>query len=66
MAARVLIPAIVGLALIVAFVPWALARRNIHPLVELRLFKNRNMTVAIIATRWYDNITGAMLDSATR
>ena len=29
--------------------PWALARRNIHPLVELRLFKNRNMTVAIIA-----------------
>jgi predicted MFS family arabinose efflux permease len=30
-------------------VPWALAKRNIHPLVELRLFKNRNLTVAIIA-----------------
>ena len=29
--------------------PWALAKRNIHPLVELRLFKNRNLTVAIIA-----------------
>ena len=28
-------------SLIVAFVPWALAKRNIHPLVELRLFKNR-------------------------
>ena len=32
-----------------AFVPWALAKRNIHPLVELRLFANKNMTVAIIA-----------------
>jgi EmrB/QacA subfamily drug resistance transporter len=49
MAARVLVPMVIGLALIVAFVPWALARRNIHPLVELRLFKNKNMTVAIIA-----------------
>jgi EmrB/QacA subfamily drug resistance transporter len=38
-----------GILLIVAFVPWALNRRNIHPLVELRLFKNRNMTVAVIA-----------------
>lgn len=49
MAARVLVPMVVGALLIVAFVPWALAKRNIHPLVELRLFKNRNMTVAIIA-----------------
>lgn len=49
MAARVLVPMVIGLALIVAFVPWALARRNIHPLVELRLFKNKFMTVAIIA-----------------
>ena len=40
---------VLGLALIVAFVPWALNRRNLHPLVELRLFKNRNMTVAVIA-----------------
>ena len=32
-----------------AFVPWALNRRNIHPLVELRLFQNRNMTVAVLA-----------------
>lgn len=49
MAARVLVPMILGIALIVAFVPWALARRNVHPLVELRLFKNRNMTVAVLA-----------------
>ena len=35
--------------LIIAFVPWALRPKNIHPLVELRLLKNRNMTVAVIA-----------------
>jgi EmrB/QacA subfamily drug resistance transporter len=46
---EVLVPALIGLALIVAFVPWALRRSNIHPLVELRLFKNRDMTVAIVA-----------------
>jgi len=40
---------IVGFALLVAFVPWALRKANIHPLVELRLLKNRNMTVALIA-----------------
>jgi len=40
--------AIVGLLLIVAFVPWALRKHNIHPLVQLRLFTNRHMTVAVI------------------
>ena len=49
MAPKVLVPMILGAVLIAAFVPWALAKRNIHPLVELRLFKNRNLTVAIIA-----------------
>ena len=48
-AAKVLVPAVLGLLLIVAFVPWALSRRNIHPLVDLRLFENRNMTVSVIA-----------------
>jgi EmrB/QacA subfamily drug resistance transporter len=48
-ASEVWVPMVLGLALIVAFVPWALNRRNLHPLVELRLFKNRNMTVAVIA-----------------
>jgi EmrB/QacA subfamily drug resistance transporter len=42
-------PAVVGALLIIAFVPWALNRRNIHPLVDLRLFSNRTMTVAVIA-----------------
>jgi EmrB/QacA subfamily drug resistance transporter len=44
----VLISSLVGLALVVAFVPWALRRGNIHPLVQLRLFTNRYMTVAVI------------------
>jgi EmrB/QacA subfamily drug resistance transporter len=39
---------LVGLALIVAFVPWALRKHNVHPLVQLRLFKNRYMTIAVI------------------
>jgi EmrB/QacA subfamily drug resistance transporter len=40
---------LVGLALIVAFVPWALRKHNIHPLVQLRLFTNRYMTIAVVA-----------------
>lgn len=47
--AQVIAPSIVGLLLIAAFVPWALNRRNLHPLVDLRLFKNPTMTVAVIA-----------------
>ncbi|CAA9365352.1 MAG: Uncharacterized MFS-type transporter [uncultured Nocardioidaceae bacterium] len=47
--AEVLVPALLGLALIAAFVPWALRRHNLHPLVQLRLFENRDMTVAVIA-----------------
>jgi EmrB/QacA subfamily drug resistance transporter len=39
---------VAGIILIVAFVPWALRRHNIHPLVQLRLFTNRYMTVAVI------------------
>jgi EmrB/QacA subfamily drug resistance transporter len=49
LATKVLLPMVVGAALIVAFVPWALNRRNAHPLVELRLFKNKDLTVAVIA-----------------
>jgi EmrB/QacA subfamily drug resistance transporter len=47
--AQVLVPALLGLVLIAAFVPWALNRRNIHPLVDLRLFANSRMTVAVVA-----------------
>jgi EmrB/QacA subfamily drug resistance transporter len=47
--AQVLAPALIGLVLIAAFVPWALHRSNIHPLVDLRLFANPRMTVAVVA-----------------
>jgi EmrB/QacA subfamily drug resistance transporter len=47
--AQVVGPAVVGALLIIAFVPWALNRRNLHPLVDLRLFKNFTMTIAVIA-----------------
>ena len=48
-ATKVVVPVVIGLALIAAFVPWALNRRNLHPLVDLRLFQNRNMTIAVLA-----------------
>ena len=44
--AKVLVPAIVGLVLIVAFVLHAL--RKTHALIDLTLFKNRNLTIAVI------------------
>jgi EmrB/QacA subfamily drug resistance transporter len=42
---RVLVPALIGLALIAGFVVHAL-RRPDHPLIDLRLFKNRVLTQA--------------------
>ncbi|NYI80359.1 DHA2 family efflux MFS transporter permease subunit [Nocardioides panzhihuensis] len=39
---------IVGLLLIAAFVPWALSARNDHPLIDVRLFGNKELTVAVI------------------
>ena len=45
---NVVISCVVGLALVIAFVPWALRKKNIHPLIQLRLFTNRYMTVAVI------------------
>ncbi len=48
-ATKVVTPVVLGTVLIIAFVPWALSRRNLHPLIDLRLFKNRAMTIAIIA-----------------
>src|SRR6476619_3473756 len=46
---QVLLPALAGALLIVAFVARALNRRNIHPLVDLRLFQNPRMTIAVVA-----------------
>jgi len=44
----VVISSLIGIGLVSAFVPWALRRHNIHPLVQLRLFTNRYMTIAVI------------------
>lgn len=43
---RVLLPGLVGLALIVAFVFYSFKPK--HPLLDLRLFKDRNLTLATI------------------
>ncbi|MTE16372.1 DHA2 family efflux MFS transporter permease subunit [Nocardia aurantiaca] len=44
--AKVLIPAIIGLALLIGFVFHAL--RTEHPLIELRLFKNKSLRFAVM------------------
>lgn len=44
--AEVLAPAIIGLLLVVAFVFHAL--RKSHPLIDLRLFLNRHLTIAVV------------------
>ncbi|MFE7418899.1 DHA2 family efflux MFS transporter permease subunit [Rhodococcus sp. NPDC057529] len=46
--ARVLAPGVIGLVLIVAFIFHAL--RKDHPLIDLHLFKNRQLSVAVITT----------------
>lgn len=51
LAVKVLLPAIVGLVLIVLFVFHAL--RVEHPLIDLRLFRNRSLTVAVITTTFF-------------
>jgi len=47
--ARVVVSSLIGIVLIAGFVPWALRAGNRHPLVDLRLFKNRAMTIAVVA-----------------
>lgn len=40
---------VAGITLITAFCFWALNKRNAHPLLDLTLFRNKNLTVAVIA-----------------
>jgi EmrB/QacA subfamily drug resistance transporter len=47
--AGVVVPAVIGIVLVVAFVFWALAKANKAPLLDLRLFSDRNMTVSVVA-----------------
>jgi EmrB/QacA subfamily drug resistance transporter len=46
-ATRVLVPAIIGVVLVVAFVLHAF--RPQHPLIDLRLFRDRHLTIAVVA-----------------
>jgi EmrB/QacA subfamily drug resistance transporter len=46
---RVLVSAVIGLALVVAFVLRTLFRSPAHPLMDLRLFRHRALTIAVIA-----------------
>ncbi|AWB91228.1 DHA2 family efflux MFS transporter permease subunit [Aeromicrobium chenweiae] len=46
LAVKVLAPAIIGLALIIGFVFWSFKPK--HPLLDLRLFKDRNLTLSVI------------------
>ncbi len=45
-APKVIIPGTIGLLMIIGFVFWSFKPK--HPLLDLRLFKNRNLTVSII------------------
>lgn len=45
-ATKVLVPGVVGLLMVAGFVVWSF--RPKHPLLDLRLFRNRNLTVSII------------------
>ncbi|MEV0720111.1 DHA2 family efflux MFS transporter permease subunit [Asanoa sp. NPDC050611] len=59
-ATRVLLPAIVGLVLLIAFVLHALRKQ--HALIDLGLFKNRNLTVSTVTlTLFTVAFMGAML-----
>ncbi|GAA5190181.1 MFS transporter [Rugosimonospora acidiphila] len=58
--AKVLVPALVGLALVIGFVLHA--RRKAHALIDLRLFGNRNLSVAVITLTLFSvAFMGAML-----
>ena len=46
--AKVIVPVVIGAVLVAGFVPWALRRGNKHPLIDLRLFGNKELTVAVI------------------
>ncbi|GAB16516.1 putative drug resistance transporter [Gordonia effusa NBRC 100432] len=50
-AVRVLVPGIIGLALLVGFVFHAL--RTEHPLIDLHLFKNRDLTFAVLTMLFF-------------
>jgi EmrB/QacA subfamily drug resistance transporter len=49
LATKVLVPGLIGLALVAAFVLRSLMTRIDHPLIDLHLFRNRQLTIAVIS-----------------
>jgi EmrB/QacA subfamily drug resistance transporter len=49
LATKVLVPGLIGLALVAAFVLRSLLTRIEHPLIDLHLFRNRQLTIAVIS-----------------
>jgi EmrB/QacA subfamily drug resistance transporter len=43
----------IGGALTVAFIPWALRKDNIHPLIDLSLFRNKELTIAVVSMSFF-------------
>ena len=52
-ATKVLVFTSIGAVLTLAFVPCALRKSNIHPLVDLRLFRNKELTIAVISMSFF-------------
>ncbi|GAA4486259.1 MFS transporter [Rhodococcus olei] len=50
--ARVLISAGIGLVLVIGFIFHALRKQD-HPLIDLHLFKNRNLTIAVVTSTMF-------------
>ncbi|WP_239021700.1 DHA2 family efflux MFS transporter permease subunit [Nocardioides jishulii] len=44
---------VIGAILTSLFIPWALRKSNIHPLMDLRLLKNKNLSVALITMSFF-------------
>lgn len=60
LAPKVLVPGLIGIALVVGFVFWSF--RPVHPLLDLRLFRNRNLTVSTIVMFFFaGSFFGALL-----
>jgi EmrB/QacA subfamily drug resistance transporter len=52
-ATKVLVFTGIGVVLVLAFIPWALRKDNTHPLIDLRLFRNKELTIAVVSMSFF-------------
>jgi EmrB/QacA subfamily drug resistance transporter len=52
-ATKVMVFTGIGLVLVLAFIPWALRRKNVHPLIDLTLFRNKELTIAVVSMSFF-------------